>query len=194
MKTGKPLPVIARKQFYYVRHGQTDWNLEGKLQGCADIVLNQTGLKQAVEAKDRLSGEPIATICCSPLRRALKTAEIINQELKCPLIELEGLRECNFGLHEGTTCCDWLNDWLIGNTSVVPPDIEKVEDFQIRVIEAINQALDYTGPVLIVAHGGTYVPINNILPRNEQWNLPNCQPVRHDPPDENNATWIKNCL
>ncbi len=186
--------MIAQKQFYYVRHGQTDWNLEGRLQGNTNIALNQTGVKQAGEARDMLSGEMIATVCCSPLIRAFKTAEIINQGLNCPIVVLEGLRECDFGPYEGTRHHHWLNDWLIGNSGLTPPEIERAEDFQIRVIKAINHALDHAGPVLIVAHGGTYRPINSILPRGERWDLPNCQPVRHDPPDENNSSWTKTCL
>lgn len=52
------------------RHGQTDWNLQRKLQGRADIELNQTGIEQAKIAKEELVNEKIDLIICSPLKRA----------------------------------------------------------------------------------------------------------------------------
>ena len=108
--------MIIQKQFFYVRHGQTEWNLIGKLQGCSNVPLNDTGRAQALEASLKLADAPVAAIYCSPLQRARDTAGIINQTLKCPIIELEGLRECNFGSHEGSFTHHWLRDWLLGET------------------------------------------------------------------------------
>jgi len=181
--------MIIHRQFFYVRHGQTDWNLTRKLQGNSDIPLNDTGIAQAHEAKDRLSQLPITTICCSPLQRARKTADIINEALQCPVIEIDGLRECNFGLHEGTQNYDWLANWLTGDDSTTPPEVEPFSDFLNRGREAINQALGHPGPVLIVAHGGMYIPINKILPENQQRQLLNGQPLRHDPPQSSSFNW-----
>jgi probable phosphoglycerate mutase len=185
------VPQIHFRQFYYVRHGQTDWNLIGKLQGNTDTLLNATGVAQTAEARVKLTGEPIRTICCSPLQRARRTAEIINQALSCPIVEIGGLRECHFGSREGTISNDWLNGWLLGEDTELPADVEPIEDFLARTAAAINLALDQIGPVLIVAHGGTYMPINKILPRDQQWDLPNCQPVRHDPPMFEDGDWTK---
>lgn len=61
------------------RHGQTEWNLLKKVQGKADIELNEKGIKQAEETRDSLKNEKIDLILCSPLKRAIQTAEIINQ-------------------------------------------------------------------------------------------------------------------
>jgi len=181
--------MINHQQFYYVRHGQTDWNLTRKLQGNSDIPLNDTGIAQAHEAKKALTGLPISTICCSPLIRARKTADIINEALQCPIIEIAGLKECNFGPHEGTENYDWLANWLSGDDSTTPADVEPFTDFVSRGCNAINQALEHPGPVLIVAHGGMYIPINKVLPENQKRQLLNGQPLRHDPPQAPHKNW-----
>ena len=62
------------------RHGQTDWNLDKKVQGKADIELNEKGRQQAEETKKLLDYKDIDLIICSPLIRARQTAEIINKE------------------------------------------------------------------------------------------------------------------
>ena len=182
--------MIIHQQFFYVRHGQTDWNLNKRLQGNADIPLNDTGIRQAYEAKQKLTGQPIATICTSPLQRARKTADIINENLQCPIIEIDGLKECNFGPNEGSDNYGWLKDWLNGDGSSIPPGVEPYDKFLNRVRQALNQAIsDHPGPVLIVAHGGVYVPIKMILPDKKQTLLGNGQPVRHDPPKTPDGHW-----
>lgn len=94
--------------FYLVRHGQTDWNRAGKIQGTTDIPLNETGRQQAEQLaavlKER-SGYPAGTridaVYTSPLARAFQTAEILSKEGKLPLRRLMGLRERDFGCWEG---------------------------------------------------------------------------------------------
>ena len=63
-------------KLYLARHGQTDWNLEHKAQGQVDIPLNDTGIKQAEELKDKLKSYDFDICYCSPLKRAIQTAEI----------------------------------------------------------------------------------------------------------------------
>ncbi len=181
--------MISHKQFYYVRHGQTDWNLVRKLQGSSDIALNDTGIAQAHEAKNMLGDTNISAIFCSPLMRARKTAEIINEKLNCQITELDGLREWHFGAAEGSTYFDWLPELFSGDTTNVPDDVEPLEQFMARTTQAINLALEHHGPVLIVAHGGTYVPAKNCLPIDQRHSLQNCQPIRHDPPVGEGGTW-----
>ena len=65
-------------KIYVMRHGQTDWNLAGKAQGRTDIELNDTGIEQAKQTKKQIDNYKIDLIICSPLKRARKTAEIIN--------------------------------------------------------------------------------------------------------------------
>lgn len=182
--------MITHQQFYYVRHGQTDWNLNKRLQGNADIPLNETGIAQAHSAKEKLAGQLIATICTSPLQRARKTADIINEVLQCPIVEFDGLKECNFGPNEGSTNYGWLKDWLNGDGSTIPPGVEPYDAFLDRVTKAINGAIgDHPGPILIVAHGGVYVPIKMVMPENKQTLLGNGEPVRHDPPGAQTDVW-----
>lgn len=62
--------MLTASAFYYLRHGETDWNLARRIQGCSDIALNARGVAQAEAARDALRGCTIATICVSPLARA----------------------------------------------------------------------------------------------------------------------------
>ncbi len=181
--------MINHTPFYYVRHGQTDWNLNKRLQGNSDIALNDTGIAQAHAAKDKMQGMSITTICCSPLIRARKTADIINTVLNCPIIEIAELKECNFGEHEGTLGNTWIEGWLAGDEGSAPVGVEKYSDFVARATRAINQSLTQDGPVLIVAHGGVYIPANNTLAPQHQWSLPNAQPVLHTPPQSPQNHW-----
>src|SRR5580698_3059326 len=95
----KPIPLVP---FVFIRHGQTDWNLKNMLQGHTDIPLNGTGHAQAYNAVSILSGKGISRIVSSPLIRAHKTAEIINEHLRVPLHILDGLKERSVGVLEGT--------------------------------------------------------------------------------------------
>jgi len=181
--------MISHRPFTYVRHGQTNWNLTRKLQGNSDIPLNETGMAQARAARDALTGQTVAAIFCSPLWRARQTADIINETLGCPVTELDGLRECNFGCHEGVSRPEWIDGWLDGDSAGVPPEVEPFEAFMRRAATAINLALEHEGSVVIVAHAGTYIPINKSLPRHLQWSLPNGVPVLHTPPPGSGGSW-----
>lgn len=86
------------------RHGQTDWNAAGKIQGASDIPLNDRGRAQALALAERVRGEGVSEIYTSPLRRALETAEIIAAVLGVPARSAQELRELSFGDWEG---CSW---------------------------------------------------------------------------------------
>lgn len=89
------------KPFYFLRHGQTDWNLQGRIQGHTDIPLNATGLQQAFTAAQKLTGHPITHIVSSPLIRALKTAAITAESVRLPVHVDSRLMERTFGSIEG---------------------------------------------------------------------------------------------
>jgi broad specificity phosphatase PhoE len=77
------VPIPARS-FYFLRHGQTAWNVEGRFQGHTDIPLNELGLTQAHDAAKILALCPIDMIVASPLIRARRTAEIVSEQLGNP--------------------------------------------------------------------------------------------------------------
>ena len=87
---------------YAIRHGQTDWNKEGRIQGGgSDIPLNAQGILQAKQLAQKLIGLDISTIYSSDLLRAKQTAQEINKVLRVKIIESELLRETNYGELEG---------------------------------------------------------------------------------------------
>lgn len=150
--------MITRKPFYYLRHGQTDWNLSGRFQGQTNIPLNATGIAQANAAKTMLAPLDISRIYCSPLDRARQTADIANEVLQLDVQEIPDLRMCNFGELEGFqgNMDDHIAHWKQDKT---PSGGEPYQDFRARVFAALNEALKPEGTPLIVAHGGVFWPI-----------------------------------
>ena len=68
---------IPKRSFYFLRHGQTDWNVEGRFQGHTDMPLTELGVSQAHLAARALANCPVDMLVTSPLMRALKTAAIV---------------------------------------------------------------------------------------------------------------------
>ena len=84
-------------KIYVLRHGQTSWNVNGKIQGKQDTELNKVGIRQAYEAKEKFNMLNIDLIMCSPLKRTRKTAEIINEDKNLNIIYKEELMERDLG-------------------------------------------------------------------------------------------------
>lgn len=84
-----------------VRHGETDWNLQQKCQGKTDIPLNTTGERQARETGEYVKDFSWDIIVTSPLKRAKRTAEIINEYLHLPIVEMDDFKERDYGDAEG---------------------------------------------------------------------------------------------
>lgn len=148
--------------FIYLRHGETDWNRENRLQGGIDVSLNAKGVQQAEAARDVLAGSDVAVIYHSPLVRARYTAEIVNQTLGLPMLAVDDLREASFGEMEGLITergsGSWYDAWRSGDHT--PAGGESFEDFVLRALAAINYCLEDAQArrvkPLIVAHGGVY--------------------------------------
>ncbi|MCM3567991.1 histidine phosphatase family protein [Neobacillus mesonae] len=134
-----------------VRHGETDWNLAGKLQGSTDIPLNEKGIQQAKESGQYLKNSNWEVIITSPLKRAKRTAEIINESLNIPLVVMEEFKEKYFGDAEGMT----FEERRRAFPDYQYPNEEDQSHFMNRLmagLEKINQ--NYKDKrVLLVAHG-----------------------------------------
>lgn len=141
-----------------VRHGETDWNAAGRLQGSTDIPLNEKGIQQAKESGLFLKNSQWDVIITSPLKRAKRTAEIINENLHIPLVVMEEFKEKYFGDAEGMT----LEERRAAYPDQLYPNQEEDSKFTNRLmtgLEKINQ--NYKNKkVLLVAHGAV---INAIL-------------------------------
>ncbi len=147
-------PALARTPFWYLRHGETDWNAQNLSQGNIDIPLNVNGLAQARAAANLLVGRGIASIVASPLSRARDTAAIVGEVLALPVAIDEGLREVAFGVQEGKPMADWFADWIAGKAT--PEGAETFAGLRARAVAAVNRATACPPPVLVVAHGALF--------------------------------------
>ena len=147
-----------------IRHGQTDWNLEGKYTGQADIPLNETGRAQAYEAAELVRHQPVDAIISSDLMRALETAAIVAGKSESGVnIQTDSrLREINQGVWEGMHFDDIKNRYgaELAAREAQPLDFaapkgETVGEVRERVLAAIQDICDQhpAGLVVIVAHG-----------------------------------------
>ncbi|MDE2007800.1 MAG: histidine phosphatase family protein [Rhodospirillales bacterium] len=146
--------TLARVPFWYLRHGETDWNARNLSQGNVDIPLNANGIAQAAAAAAALRGRGIATIVSSPLSRAHRTAEIVAAALALPVAVDPDLREVAFGVQEGQPMSDWFADWMAGIAT--PEGAESFAALRARAVGAINRAVARPSPVLVVAHGALF--------------------------------------
>ena len=130
-----------------VRHGETDWNRELRIQGSSDIELNELGRKQAEALADELAHVELDAIYASDLSRARATAETVAERLGLPVTVDPDLREIDVGSREGLTGAE------VGDREW---DGEPHEAHAERVLRAVHRiaAAHPSGRVLVVAHGG----------------------------------------
>lgn len=139
---------------YLVRHGQTDWNLEKKLQGHQDIPLNDNGREQAIRVSNAIKDYKIDKIYSSDLLRASETAKIINKKFNLDIILDNRLREINYGDLEGVPKLNLSKDtWDIFNTNPLKLNAEPIVNVYNRIKDFFDE-LDKNKNILIVAHGG----------------------------------------
>jgi len=157
------MEVIMKTILTLVRHGETEWNVLGKFQGCKDIDLSKEGILQAEYLKKRFE-DKFDYLYTSPLKRAMQTAEIITESCRIkPIIEPE-LREINFGLWEGLTLKEievnypkefiaWRNDevdaLMCGGDQSLRKATTRAKN---AVLEIIKKRQGHN--IIIVAHGG----------------------------------------
>lgn len=150
-------------QLILVRHGETNSNRKGTYLGWTDVELNKEGLRQAESARNKLAGEKIDAIYSSPLMRAYKTAEIINQNHKMEIVCDDRLRERNFGIWDNLTNAEitqkypreyeeYTKDWI---NFCVKDGESSIQAFE-RVTGFVDElaANNKDGSILIVTHLG----------------------------------------
>jgi broad specificity phosphatase PhoE len=181
------LSKLTEQAFVYLRHGETDWNREQRMQGGVDIPLNAAGELQAAEARALLGGLGLAAVYHSPLLRAKRTAELVNETLGLPMTEVAELREANFGAWEGTQVDrspgGHYDLWIKGG--ITPEGGESFAGFLDRSLAAINLCLEDAAArnafPLIVAHGGVYWAVRHALGLPYEGPLRNGHPILHRP-------------
>ncbi|GBR67911.1 histidine phosphatase family protein [Gluconobacter kanchanaburiensis] len=182
---------LISRPYWYLRHGETDWNRQGLAQGSTDIPLNATGEQQAVLAGKALadlfrSGQkPFSRILSSPLTRALTTAKTVQAmieeacALRVPLEVNDELREVCFGVQEGTLMGDWYKPWI--EEGFVPQDAESFHALTARAARAVNTILNSPETPLIVAHGALFRGLRSAMQLPVDVRLPNAVPLALTP-------------
>jgi broad specificity phosphatase PhoE len=160
---------IPRRLFYFLRHGETDWNREGRYQGTSDIALNATGIAQARAAARMLAPVPMDRIVASTLTRARKTAEIVAEHRNVPIHAERGLIERNFGSFDGLIIREVKAKHGVPldqpSASILPDDADPWHEIFERVPPIIARWLNtYPGQTLLfVAHGGVFDALHRHL-------------------------------
>lgn len=146
-----------------VRHGETAWNRESRIQGHLDIPLSPLGLAQAQRLAQALAGESLDAIYASDLGRARQTAAAVAERVGLPVQEDAGLRERGFGCFEGLSWSEIESRWpeQALRWKRRDPDFgaeggERLRDFYARAVGAVERlAQAHPGQtLLVVAHGG----------------------------------------
>ena len=179
--------MITPVPFWYLRHGETDWNRQGLSQGTVDSPLNEQGLIQAREAAERLRGRGITSIVASPLSRARVTAEIVAQALGLTVTIEPDLREVGWGVHEGQPLGDWFQPWITG--AATPEGAESFADLCDRVATGLNRAVTLPPSVLVVAHGGVFRAVRAAIRLETSVRTRNCIPMWCQPPSDPDQHW-----
>ena len=153
----EPTRIIA------IRHGETTWNVDTRIQGRLDIPLNDTGRRQAEQMARALADNPITAIYASDLTRAWETAQYLGRALSVEVTRDEGLRERGFGEFEGKTYAEieaLLPEqslrWRKRDPEFAPPGGESLLTLRRRVMETAQRlAARHPGELIaLVGHGG----------------------------------------
>ena len=166
---GAPGPAQARADpqgltcLVLIRHGETEWNSQGRIQGHIDTPLSERGRRQARDLERRLQGEAFAAVYASDLARARETAQPLALASGAELRLDERLRERRFGLFEGHTYAEaqsnWPTEyarWTLREPAHAVPGGESYLQARARVLEFLEEAVAcHEGQgIAIVTHGG----------------------------------------
>ena len=145
------------RQLILVRHGQTEHNVAGIAQGWGDSALSPSGREQVLRLAERLAAIAPTALYCSPLGRAKATAQAIADQTGLPVVEMDELREMNYGVWEGRSFLDVRREheqlyrqW-IADAEARCPDGESHGDVRRRLEQAIGKIRDERA--VLVSHG-----------------------------------------
>ncbi|MFP4481739.1 MAG: histidine phosphatase family protein [Thermovirgaceae bacterium] len=165
--------MSEKRHVLFVRHGQTDWNLQYRYQGKADIPLNERGRKEATLLGERLKSWTPCSVYSSPLARAAETARILAASIypRPPVDFVDDLAEIDFGDWESHSVYDVARKdpklyaaWRADPSLVTSPGGEAFENVLARVKRALEHIFEESsGDLLIVFHGGTIRAALSIL-------------------------------
>lgn len=183
-----------KTRLFFVRHGETDWNKEGKLQGQSEIPLNEFGKEQAKKAAEKLINEKIDLIISSDLTRCKETSEIIKEKLKCELIFDPRLRERHGGIYHGTTVeqrteinsKNNINKEQYDSIDFKFPEGESYEDVEKRILEALKEhkknhkhknivVVTHSGPIRMIRKNLDNAPFGEII----KWRAENAEILKY---------------
>lgn len=161
-------------KLYFIRHGETVWNTQAKLQGKSDIPLNEKGVALARVTGEALADVPFAAIYSSPLKRALQTAQLVAGDREVPIVTDRRLEEIGFGIWEGLSChkdhyeipSDSFQDFFLDPFGYQPPAKgETVRHVCGRTADFLEELIRKMGKeesnVLISCHGCTLRALMN---------------------------------
>lgn len=171
--------MLTPRAFWFLRHGETDWNARGLSQGNVDIPLNPVGRAQAVTAAGLLRNRGIRTIVASPLSRAHDTALEAAKAIGRDVLLDDELKEVAFGVQEGQPMAQWFDDWVEG--SFTPEGAEPFAALRARAVAALNRALALEAPVLVVAHGALFRALRAEMALPANVRTPNAVPLFCEP-------------
>ena len=188
---------IPHISFYFVRHGETAWNLEHKYMGQADIPLNATGLEQAQIVAKNIAHLEISHIVSSPLKRTIQTAEIIATNMNIPIVIMDQLKVCSVGILEGRPKGDGklYENWKMGGEIA---GAENLPDYVQRIAIGVNSALTKNTnkkPILFVNHGPMYWALLQILNvQDVKMSIKNCDAYFFSSPNSESSKWTVHAL
>lgn len=161
-------------KIYFVRHGETDWNKEGKLQGRTDISLNEKGRKAAELTGEALKDISFDIAFTSPLVRAKETAQIILKNRNVPIIEEERIIEVSFGAYEGWKKSTWdenMKNFFFHSDLYVPAEggesLERVLRREGEFLHELFTNQEYQNKtILITTHGAALSGLLTVIKEN----------------------------
>ncbi len=149
-------------RIYLIRHGETEWNKKGLLQGHSNVLLSPEGVHQAQLLAEHMPFHTVDAVYSSDLSRAVMTAKILAAKFDLPVIQESGFREVNFGDWEGrnlnelaSDAPDGFENFFTRPDKAHPPNGETFLEAQARALIALDEVIDERDEqsVIIVSHG-----------------------------------------